>query len=261
MIDEKYIELINKEIDGLNTQEESADLHRYLKENPDAYQFCDEMVQTAQLLNEVDEIDPSANLKKNILNSIDPKLYRTKIKESISKSSIFDIFLKPKPRLAYVFTLGLVAGLLIYSIFFTNLHQQTMDEDDLYGTIGINENVNVNKLQSIPIESSELNGLINLNRIENVFFFEVVLVSSNEYELLFEFEPQMIDFHTFTPLDNKKYTIDNSDNHFQVSCSGQNKFSVFFRSFSENGVNINIKLTLSGKMLLSKEVSLTKNNI
>ena len=68
MIDTKYIEHINKEIDGLNTPEESIALREYLSDNPEAQKLFDELMEISRMLESVPPIEPSQNLKKYILN-------------------------------------------------------------------------------------------------------------------------------------------------------------------------------------------------
>jgi hypothetical protein len=54
MIDERYIELINKELDGLNTESESKELEQFLSENDEALQYYDGLLHAASALKRVE---------------------------------------------------------------------------------------------------------------------------------------------------------------------------------------------------------------
>ena len=71
MIDQKYIELINHEIDGVITPKQKSMLDNYLKKNPQAEKLYQELIATSKIIDQIPAIEPSENLKKRIMNSID----------------------------------------------------------------------------------------------------------------------------------------------------------------------------------------------
>ena len=261
MTDKKYIELINKEIDGLINQEEKAELRQYIIENPEAHKLYDEMIHTAGLLDNIDEVEPSLNLKKQIFNSIDTNLYKAKTKRSFLNSLITNLFPYPKHRLAFAFAMGITVGLLIYSTILIDFHQkQQINITDLYGTIGVNEKVTYENLEIIPIESSEIKGDIKVNRAANIILFEIDLSSAKEFEFLVEFKSDQLIFINFIPLISNEYLIDNGENYVRTLCSGDNKFAVTFHSLTDEFTNVNVKLIFSGNLLIDKEISFFKKN-
>ena len=110
MIDEKYIELMNKEIDGLNTPQESAELKSYLKDEPEAQKQFNNLLDVSKSLEQLEEIEPSPELKKSIINSINWKKYSTKEKKR--RSFLGFTQLKFNVKYAYVFTCGLILGII-----------------------------------------------------------------------------------------------------------------------------------------------------
>ncbi len=261
MVDKKYIELINKKIDGLINQVEKAKLQQYIIENPEAHKLYNEMIRTAGLLDNIDEVEPSINLKKQIFNSIDTNLYKNETKKSGRKSVISILFPYPKHRLAFAFATGIAVGLLIYSTILINFHQQQqINITDLYGTIGINEKVAYEILEIIPVESSEIKGDIKVNRAENIILFEIDLSSAKKFEFLVEFKSDQLIFNNFIPLISNEYLIDNGENYVRTVCSGDNKFAVTFHSLTDEFTNVNVKLIYSGNLLIDKEISFFKND-
>ena len=261
MVDKKYIELINKEIDGLINQVEKAKLQQYIIENPEAHKLYNEMIRTAGLLDNIDEVEPSINLKKQIFNSIDANHYKVKTKQSFLKSLIASLFPFPKHRLAFAFALGIAVGLLIYSTILIDFQQQQpINITDLYGTIGVNEKVAFENLEIIPVKSSEIKGTIKVNRAKNIILFEIDLRTSKEFEFLIEYKSDQLIFNNFIPLISNEYLIDNGDNYIRTVCSGDNKFAVTFHSLTDEFTNVNVKLIFSGNLLIDKEISFFKND-
>ncbi len=261
MVDKKYIELINKKIDGLINQVEKTELQQYIIENPEAHKLYNEMIRTAGLLDNIDEVEPSLNLKKQIFNSLDATLYRDKTKKPKRKSLISILFPYPKYRLAFAFALGIAVGLLIYStILFDSHQQQPINITDLYGTIGVNEKVDFENLEIIPVETSEIKGTIKVNRAEKIIFIETDLRTSKEFELLIEYKSDQIIFNNFIPLISSEYLIDNGENYVRTVGSGENKFAVTFYLLTDEFTNVDVKLRFSGNLLIDKEISFFKKN-
>ncbi len=70
MISEKYRILMNKEIDGVCTPDESAELKQYLLRHPDADQHLKELKASLGLLDELPEMEPPAGLHNRIMRAV-----------------------------------------------------------------------------------------------------------------------------------------------------------------------------------------------
>ena len=57
MIDEKYLELIHRKIDGDITEDEKDQLFRFLKTNPEAEQLYNDLLEMSKDLGGLEEID------------------------------------------------------------------------------------------------------------------------------------------------------------------------------------------------------------
>ncbi len=70
MIDERTVELIHREIDGLNTPEETSMLRSRLPEDPEAQELYEDLVKLGAILKTVAPAEPPGYLKTSILNTI-----------------------------------------------------------------------------------------------------------------------------------------------------------------------------------------------
>jgi len=144
MIDEKYLELINKEIDGVNSPAESARLKAYLAQDAAAQRLYRSLEATANLLQRVkDDVKPPATLKPHVLRLIESRRgaikARMNVKHEVS-SLLHSLVRRPLHgfdfRFAYVFASGLVAGgLVLYLLIGQGARQDTLRDQDLFGAM------------------------------------------------------------------------------------------------------------------------------
>lgn len=258
MENEKNIQLINKQIDGLISEPEKLELQKIMKDNPEVRRLYDELCQTADLLSDADELEPSENLKKYIMNSIDADLYKESKEKSSKRLSFFSFPQFPKYRLSLVFATGLVAGIFIYSTLLVKLfNEESINTIDLTGTIGANESLSFTNIKSFPVETPEINGEINIKSAVNIFVFNVDLNASKELTLLIEFKPDQVRFNNFVPHLSNEYLINKGENYVKTTCNGDIKFDVYFNPLISDKTDVHIKLLSSGITVFSRELSIS----
>ena len=171
MITPKYIELMNKEIDGLNTAKNSAELNSYLNSDPEAQRYYQNLLDVAKTLEQVADIQPSPELKKSILNSINWKKYAVEKKKSRYKFALPQ--LRFTIKYAYVFTAGLILGIIGYSSLSDTVNKT--DPSFLNGTL-INED-KVQLVDRCDFENEDINCSFSLKSQDNYLFAELDLKS------------------------------------------------------------------------------------
>lgn len=242
MIDEKYIDLIHKEIDGIIRPDEQRMLKAYLNENPEAQTLYRELQQTVQMLNKVEEIEPSVNLKERIMNSIDSNKGEARRPQKASVSFMSRWFVKP----VYAFALGMIAGLLIYGLVVENMIQKkSPDTNGLYGTIGINEKMSGKKAQKVSVLLPEIKGTISMRQAENAVRLEANLTTPYECDIILEYDPSQIRFDGM-PMQGRYAVLENSDQFVRIKSSGQIQYNIYFTRLSQNPAPVNVKLFVSG---------------
>jgi hypothetical protein len=257
MTKKKYIELINKEVDGLISKIEKHQLHEYLEKDLQAKNLYQETTKTSEMLKQVTEVEPSPNLKKRILNSIELKSYAPEYTKKSVRSSISEWFTNLNPRSVYAFTAGVIIGLIIYSVFLTNMAQeQSMNNSNFYGTIGIPENANVGKLDQVPVEFPGLTGTINFYKFENILWFESNISNSDQFEMTFIFDQTKILFDSFKPLKQSNVLIQNKASTLNIVINGDCHFLVLFTQKSTENILINLKLGQAAEVLFNYKFQL-----
>lgn len=246
MISKEYIDLIHKDIDKIISIDEKEKLDKYLKINQEANSFYKELLKTEEFLNEIPDEDPSANLKKRILNSIDYNRYKIKPKINFITKFTSTLFETKKIKYALIFSCGLLIGMILFAAFFNGIpFKNNFQSRNIFGTMGLTETEIV---KAIDVNVSDIKGKIKIGKGLSVLFFDIDLQSFEKFKLQIEFDPQKVSLEDFTFMNvntlnlEKKpglIKIDSSNNHtykliFPYKDSTQSEFTVIiFRNESK----------------------------
>ncbi|HSD62164.1 MAG TPA: hypothetical protein VLB50_00135 [Ignavibacteriaceae bacterium] len=247
MINEKYIELMNKEIDKVITPEERIELQNYLSKNNAAKNYYDELLLTNDFLDRLPDHNPPENLKKQIINSIDFSRYEEH-PEPVKKSAGFLWGLKF--RYAYIFAAGLLAGIIIFSIFYLNTGN--VNTKEISGTIGAG---NIRTLQEIQLNFSDISGKIELKERNNTFWFDISAFTPQNTYIIISY-PNEIKFENITPGSISNIELSRNGNYIKITNSGSQQYSLQFSQITPASSPMYIRILQSGNVVYEHELSL-----
>jgi hypothetical protein len=255
MIDQAYIELMHKEIDEVISPEEHEKLFHYLETVNEANNFYQDLVKTSNLLKEIPAVEPPKNLKTDILDSINWNRYKQR-KKKFSLNLLFtDWMLRPQLKLAYAFAIGLIAGVIVYSLFITSVKMNNqVNTDDLYGTIGIKNPENLKELQKIPLDLDELQGDIYLRQFKNFIIFDINLHSKLASELFLGYESASYQFQGFHQASDNNIFLEEGKNFVKVSNLESANYQIFFNRDTQKPTPIDLKISISGQVRIHQSV-------
>lgn len=252
MIDLKYIELINKDIDKTISPRDKEKLRQYLEANPEAKTLQRELIISEELLDKLPNNDPSENLKKKILNSIDYNRYAEKKKKSLFKEYYSRIMTGSSKKMATSFSLALIIGIIILFSFYINSDlNNSLNDTNVYGTIGLN---NAEPLEIIKIDISQISGNIKIQRETNMYEFIIDVNSEEEYNLRINFDPTKISIKNDQTKINDNIIQEDGAVIFANSKRILNDIVFTSNNLSEN--KFSIELSKNNKMLLHREILL-----
>jgi hypothetical protein len=133
-MDEKWVELANREIDGRNSPSESRALQEEVTRNAELAEYLAGLRQVAEAFQTSDEVDPPSDLKQRILEQARgagmAKPGRGPLRRNAGKTGTL------RRRRTALFIGGAAAvacALLLLSVIFPD--KTHIDEQDLYGTL------------------------------------------------------------------------------------------------------------------------------
>ena len=248
MIDKRYIELMNREIDNLNTPAEKQDLHHYLDENIESREYYDELLAADQALMQVPEPVVPNNLEKRIINSIDFGKYDRK-PESRRAFGFIHGFNK---KYVLTFAAGLLAGIFIYALF--SMNSQNFRQNEVSGTIGVEEALTI---REVPINLDEIQGDISLKEKNDLYLFEISLNSEIPVALTISY-PDQIKLESFQPGIPGRMSLITAGNMIKAENSGPQQYIFSFTTTGKNPPPVHIELAKSGKKIFEHMFALNR---
>ncbi|MEN8005940.1 MAG: hypothetical protein ABFS42_02955 [Candidatus Krumholzibacteriota bacterium] len=121
MISPKYIELMNQELDGANSPEQTRDLEKYLRDNEEAQTYYRELAMALNVFEEAAMVDPPAELFEGIVARLHPDadfLHQTDPARNgpgLWAACRNLVRFRPVPAFALTFAAGIACGLLLYA--------------------------------------------------------------------------------------------------------------------------------------------------
>jgi hypothetical protein len=254
----KYLRLLHRQFDGQITIREARRLQHYLERDPDARKLARELQHSVQLLEQIPAEEPPANLKKQVMNSIDPLRYQPKPKwQPIAQTRPFF-----NARTGLAFAVGLSIGLLIAVLLIPQITKQFYsDPTGMSGNIGLPIEGNFQPFRTIPVETDHCTGDIQLLNRKTDLLILAELMSADSIQTRISFPVGMFSLHHFQAAELKNYQMDQSDNYISVTASGHQKFSLLLNRVQIQGQYILIELHVPNALILKEtiEANIFKN--
>ena len=252
MLERNMLELMNKDIDKATSLDEKEKLHQYLKENPEANVLYNELLKSEHMLDKLEDINPSPNLKKRILNSIDYNFYTDEKKESKFWGYLSSIFSGSRTSYAVSFGVVIVVGLIILTaIFYNSTFHDELESYNTSGTIGLHK---LNIVKSIDILSEDISGRVDVSRVSNFYGFNIKLDSPSEYKLLIEFDSDNLSL-----TDLNSVSFEQGLGYVQIYGSQDLNYFLSFSAKDLTSEKFTLKILKENRELFKKEVFVSKN--
>lgn len=182
MIPDKYIALMNGEIDGVNSDRESRTLREYMGSDPEAERYFRELCEAVGLFEKVNPLDPPAYLREEILGRTAEEAPATTASGHQwgflqSLRHAFDF--RSQPSHAYAFVAGLLAGVILLGLAWQVGSSGRLDGiDNVYGTILAAERAGRAETSgSIPIDLPGIEGHTRAIYVEDHILVQLSLES------------------------------------------------------------------------------------
>lgn len=256
MIDAKYLEFINKEIDGKLSPRERKELQSYLANNCEARELSDDLKRMARTLSQVPDVQPSPNLKKYIMNSIPVNKYRPKAKRSPLQNVLSSVRLNFK--YVSIFAVGLLVGVLL-SVF---AKMDTVNTSDVTGTLLLKDREpDVSSVSKYTIAATEASGMIELKSAGDLVLVDVRLQSEQTVMLQVQFNANDLTLMEFRRGNDGELNANFSENSLQLSNLGVQNYSLVFKNKTARKSSLNFLLSSAGKNILEKRVTAPQPNV
>jgi hypothetical protein len=257
-MDKKIIKWINKDLDGVLSTGKKKKLEVVLEKNISAKQYHQNLKTASLLLEKLPRVEPPQDLKIRIQNSLNPDLYSTKIRPSRS-SSAPRIHLRANAKWIVAFAAGVVITVIVVLLYQSGLTiKKDMNITDLYGTVGIRENIGFKIRESIPIDHPSITGTVFKRQSHQLLGLEFNLKTSMQTDLWIEFNPQHVNFTGLKPLNTIKLSLENNTHYVKTTIRDENHFILLFQKLTSDTSRFSMKLMQTNNVLIKKEITAGK---
>ncbi len=272
---EELIEQMNREIDGLNSPKESAELKKLLRGNSEAEKYYRELMFVASVLNRVPEVEPPTGLKDSILNSIfgEEAGARTKARdagvaaEAVTAAgvrtragrvrrpaSVLDVLhIRWEPRLAYVLAACLAVGLFLFVLFWRVVPGRApRDLEALYGSIvSRQETGQLLVVQPIIFALEGVSGDFHVRYEAKRILAALDLHSDSGIQVFFDYSKD-VSLKSITALNKCQYNAKAGDGKFELTHSGDCRYVIVLEDMGGTHSPILLRVIRGGNLLLEE---------
>jgi len=194
MIDERTIELINKELDGLNDETESKELEQLLGENEEALQYYDELLRAASTLKRMEHAEPPSFLKTHILNTITNLPAKERAGIGWIKTILEAFSRRTSTKYAVVFASGLCVGILLLIIANPWRHP-TPDPSEVGGSMILpTEVARMQRIDSVVVDGDGFRAVFRSFEGNGAVAIDCAIASADNIRLELSADPEELRF-------------------------------------------------------------------
>lgn len=258
MIDEKYRELMHREIDGDLSSEEAHKLEEYLSSEPEAARYYRDLLRTVGMLEMASEIEPPPDSSDRILAAVFPRREKTGDETRAAGTSLLGslgtLFRK---RHAYAFSAGLLIGIVLMAVILLEFapDQDFLRNDDLRGTLGIEKGTQfdaVTEFHNFTIAGAS--GSVRSGTMHGRIVTELKISSPSTISIVFEYDDGECAMIGVVSRDRANYRLDVTDTGTELSHAGEATYFVTFSCDRPDLPSITMKIIDGGNVLLTRDL-------
>ena len=240
-IDQKYIDLINAELDGEISDGDKAELQSFLSENDEGRALHEELSSLCSTLDAVEAAEPPPHLRHVIMNAVNPA-------PVAKRRPSFLQTLFATPALGYAATFA--AGALL-TLSLVNSGQISIRAfDDVTGLVGsVADPVSADTLSTISVDESAIAGTVSLRSSGSMLILDFDLVASGAIEIDANYTDRTIWFNGFAQLESSGTTISAESGHVHLRREGKRRYAVYLQNEGGRNTTVSLRFKADGEVV------------
>ena len=256
MVDERIIELIHKDIDGVIPPAERAILAEYRTKDPEVESLAKELRAVAEELATVRPVEAPASLKARIMRELEPGLQRQETSGERLLDSVVAFFRRGTGvRLAYAFSLGIVAGIALFAVYSGSREQDWARPTDATGALIIgNSEARMETGPTVVISSDRVKGSIESQFTQNLTILTVSISSSESITSHFTFDPSVLAVRGIKKGSEGEPGLVVQGNTVEVRGSGKEEFTLYFDRKSSSPLPVRAEVYAGSDLVFAQSI-------
>jgi hypothetical protein len=255
MIDPKFIEWMNMELDGVLPHRQGRELREYLDSHPEAQRCFEGLRATFEAMDKSPESEPPPHLFERIRAAIPFGRYQAVSPARGSAPRQGRWFIMPRLRYAAAFGFGIVFGLLVYSAisYDSGGGSGGVDNSDFWGTMKrIDSADGFTQSRVLGVDVDGVTGQVRLHESDDVLLAEVTLDSSDEIEWVMEYNADDVSFEGYRCFDGGTGDVVAAKSEMRVLQSGDTRYFLFFARKDHRVSPFVVKIYSADQLLLEE---------
>lgn len=255
-IDARYVELMHAEIDGLNTERESAELREVVARDPEIRKSFTELQELADTLARVEPVDPPPDLKDRVLGALPAG--------SPGHTGSFrpqrDVRLRASValRYAYPFAAGLILGIVGYYVVSGDTSGTVPpDPSDIVGAMTAHEPApDAGTVPGVEFDVAGIAGTARVGRVESGFSVEFDLDARVPVEVVLSYDTRDVGFRGLTQDLGEVQALEVAGGTITWAQQGHHRLAVLLAARTEAPATLDLRFLVSGGLLHSDRLEL-----
>lgn len=240
-IEQKYIDLINADLDGEIEHADKGDLEAFLAENGDARALHADFATLCGTIDSIEAVSPPPHIRHVIMNSVKPTPAKTE-----SPGILEMLFESPVLKYSATFAAGVLLTLSIASS--DKISNQAFD--DVTGLVGtISDPISGDLVHTIAVDNTEVAGQVSLRSTGSMLILDFDLVANSPIEIEADYADRTIWFNGFAQLESSGTTISAKSGSVTLGMEGKRRYAVYLQNGGERGVTVNLRFITGGEVV------------
>jgi hypothetical protein len=246
-IEQKFVDLINANIDGEIDRASKAELDAFLAQNDEARALQQELVALCASIESIESLPAPPHLRHVIMSSMSPIPL-----PPASPGILQALFGSPVLKYLSAFTAGVLLTLSIVS------SDQIANEafDDVTGLVGtIADPIRGNLVSQIAIDNANVAGQVSLRSSGSMLILDLDLVANSPIHIEVDYADRTIWFNGFAQLESKGASVSAKSGVVTLGLEGKRRYAVYFQNGGERNVTFNLSFVAGGAVFHDASLS------
>lgn len=250
MLEKKILDLLNQELDGVNSDKEQETVRKVLQRKPDARKYLEDLQEMSLLFRRTKDVPPPAHLKSRILNALPFPKQTAPVSPTSTRSFIHEFRSRLNYRYVYSFAGGALAGILLFVLF----TYPPADSTNMTGTMASGQPMAFAEAKA-DVNLNEITGVVIARRFPATIVADLDLQVPQEVDVILNFDQRQIQFDSFRPVADAQGTLVVLEGQLRLTVSGNRKYQITFAGNPESRAPIAVRLFSRGILLSEYELA------
>lgn len=258
MIEPKFIEWMNMELDGVLPERDRVELRDYLSTNTEAADFYEGLRAALAAVDAVDDVEPPSGLSEKINDAV-PYVSRYGRDPNRGFSGWREKWMvMPRLRYAAVFVFGIVFGVLVYSAINVDTRRggEKLDISDFLGTMRhITTSDGFRRTRTFDVDLDRVRGGVSLHESDGILLAEVALDATEDIDWVVEYDARDVSFDGYRSFNGGVGDVVAGKTNTRVHQSGDTRYLLFFTRRNRPVTPFVIRIYSADQLLLEHSLS------